>query len=275
MRKISTWIYSAAGKVSIILITFIILLFFLIFSTYGEKFITIETANTLNNILIGIATGLIGIVITVSFVQYVFDKQDEYRKRSDEIRSIKRYDKYMNTLIRKFFMSYISVTTRLNERTTVDLDNPFNHSFKFSDIADMYLPSMYLNEGFLEPSIVSFYRAEENVREYMLRMLENIDFKYNLALENILLDFVTKSADWDVRGNIISAIDTKIKKNQKLSEYISKLISDEKTDWLEKFQRNELQGNIMFPYVMFYYNIQNQARILKDYTDYIKTLNCE
>lgn len=268
------WIKSAAGIVSTVLMIINIMLFILIFSTYGESFLSMETANTVNNILIGIATGLIGIVVTVSFVQYIFEKKAEEQTRNDEIITIKRYNKYMNTLIIKYTMFYISVTTKLENRNKVDLNNPFCHKFKFSDMADMYKTSMYLSEGFSEPSIVLFYRAEEKVREYMLKMLENIDFKYNKCLEKVLLDFVTKSVDLDMRGNILNARNTTLGKKM-MSEVVSEYIAEEKYDWLGKFKRDELKGNMMFPYVVFYYNIQDQMRLLQEYSEYIGNLECK
>lgn len=274
MKNINIWIHTAAGKVSIVMIIISMLLLILAWSTVGITFISMHDANTANNVLIGIATNLLGIVVTVSFVQYFIDKQDDVRKRKDEIMTIKRYDKYMQTLIRRFLMYYVSVTTRIHDRNKVESDNAFKRRFKFSDIADMYSPSMYLNEGFLEPSIVLFYRAEEQIREYMLKMLENIDFKYNEPLEKILQDFVTKSVDLDMRGNLLGALDTRMGKREKLSEYVSKEISNENEDWLGMFQRGKLKGNLMMPYVIFYYSIQDQTRMLKDYIGYIKELDC-
>lgn len=272
MGKIKKWIFSAAGKVSVVLLTVSVLLIFLICSSCGEDFLSTETANTINNILIGIATGLIGIVVTVSFVQYAFDKQDEEKKRMEEILTIKRYDKYMQSLIKKFLMFYVTVTTRMNKRNKVTETNPFNHNFKFSDIADMYLPSLYLSEGLLKPSIELFYDAEEKIREYMLKMLENIDFKYNIELEKILMDFVTKSTDLDMRGYILGALKTRTG-NENMIDCISRDIANESHDWLGKFERGELKSHSILPYVQFYYCIQDQVRMLKEYKDYIDKLN--
>lgn len=273
MDKFKRWLHSAAGKVSKALIIVSAVLICLIFSSYGENFLSIETANTINNILIGVATGLIVLVVTVSFVEYTFDKQDKEKERREEILKIKHYDKYMRTLIQRFIMFYISVTTRIEDRKSDRLDDPFNHKFNFSDLADMYLTSMYISEGFLEPSIVLFYRAEENLRAYMLRMLESIEFRYSEELEKILIEFVTKSADLDMRGNILGAIQTRSGKKEKLSECVSSMISDKNSDWLGKYARGELSGNLMLPYVIFYYNVQDQIRLLKKYLDYLKTLD--
>lgn len=268
------WFFNAARKVSGVLFILSAAFIYMTFSTIGENVMSVKTANVINNILIGISTGFIGIIVTVLFVQYTFDKQDEAVKRKDEIMTIKRYDKYMETLIRRYSRFYISVTTRRCNWGKVDFEHPFEHIFSFSDMADMYRPSMYLSEGFLEPSIELFYRAEEDLRNYMLRMLENIDFKYNDPLEKILLEFVTKSVDLDMRGNILGALKTKFG-NEKATDCISREIADEKYDWLGKFQRKELNGNTMLPYVTFFYNIQNQMRLLQKYLNYVKQLDSE
>lgn len=272
MEKLYKWLHSAAGHVSIALLGVSLVLILLIFSTYGETFLSIDTANTINNILIGIATGLIGIIITVVFVQYAFDKQDEDREKKDEIMAIKRYDKYMKALMQKYFMFYIPVTTRIENRHTEEIVNPFEYRFKLSDMADMYLPSLYLSEGFSKPAIVLFFDAEERLREYMLRMLENVDFKYNKTLEKILLDFVTKSVDFDVRGSILDAPNIRFG-NEHASDVFVRDIKNEQHDWLAMFQSGKLKNNAMLPYVLLYYNIQDQMRLLHDYNEYVNELD--
>lgn len=275
MQTINNWLHSVAGVVVIVMIGLSILLVFGAYSDFGVDCLSIDKANIIDNILVGLATNFIGIAVTVAFVQHLFEKEEDARKRKVEIITIKNYNKYMNTLIRKFLMYYTSVTTRIQNRNTDELDNVFNRSVRFSDLADMYAPSMFLSEGFLEPSIVLFYNAEENLREYMLKMLENIEFKHNTGLEEILLEFVTKSVDLNMRGNILGAMNTKTGKNMKMSEFVSKLIADESNDWLGKFKRGELKGNLMMPYVMFFFTIQDQTRMIKLYMDYIAKLDGE
>ena len=205
-------------------------------------------------------------------VQYVFFFYYEEKERTNEILTIKRYDKYMQSLIQKFLMFYVTVTTRIEERNKNGMNSPFDHKFKFSDIADMYLPSLYLSEGLSKPSIELFYGAEEKIRDYMLKMLENIDFKYNRELEKILMDFVTQSTELDVRGYILDALKPTTGRN-KIND-ISKNIANENYDWLKKFQDGELKSNAMLPYVLFYYNVQAQVNLIKAYKDYVNKLDC-
>ena len=171
-------------------------------------------------------------------------------------------------------MFYMSLTTRLKDRSVHGAEDPFDHSFKFSDMADLYKSSLYVGEGFRESSIELFYQAEENLRNYMLKMLENIDFKYNFEFEELLQEFVTKSAGLDMRGQILGLIQTSMGGNNKATEQISEWISDETEDWLGKYQRRELTGNLMLPYVILYYSIQDQMRMIKEYKRLIEKLAC-
>ena len=55
-------------------------------------------------------------------------------------------------------------------------------------------------------------------------------------------------------------------------DIIEKMIASETDDWLGKFSRGELQGNLMLPYVTLYYMCQDQVRMIKEYTEYIKDI---
>ena len=136
-ERITRWLHSAAGRISIILIIASALLLRLACSHIGAGFMTERAAELANNILIGVATNLLGIVITVSFVQYFIDKQDEKNERREEAEKILRYHKYMQTLIRRYLMFYMSVTTRLKDRNgAADIDSAFTRTFKLQYLSN-------------------------------------------------------------------------------------------------------------------------------------------
>lgn len=274
MSIINKWRRSAAGRVSIFLIIASIILLFLAWSPLGIGFLTADEANLVNNVLIGLATNMLGIVVTVSFVQYFLDKQNEEKERKEENEKILRYHKYMQTLIRRYLILYMLITTRIADRKEVwDIDKAFTRTIKFSDMADMYQTSSYLTEGYSNPSIELYYKAEHELRNYMLKMLENIDFKFNTKLASLLLDFTIKSTDLDMSGQMLErATMKKYGIGKKDVEYIERMIASEKYDWLGKFGRGELQGNLMLPYVTLYYTCQDQVRMIKEYTEYIKQI---
>ena len=273
-RVLGQWLASTAGKVSVILIVISIILLGFAWSTLGVSSFTEHYVDVINSCLVGIATNLVGIVVTVSFVQYFIDKQDKEQEKREETNKILRYHRYMQALIRRYQMFYLSITTRLEKRSeSVRLDCVFDSQFKLSDMADMYQPSLYVAEGFSDSSIELFYKAEHEMKEYLLRMLENIDFKYHPDLARLLLEFTVKSTDSDVSGQILErAKMKKISSRDAAIEIVEKMMVDETTDWVKEYRQGNLRGNVILPYVMLYDTIQDQARMIKEYIEYIKKL---
>ncbi|NBH83644.1 hypothetical protein D7X88_12380 [bacterium C-53] len=68
MKRLRKWLKSAAGKISVFLLIISIILLIIACSSWGD--FTDRTANNINNILFGMATNLLGIIVTVSFVQF-------------------------------------------------------------------------------------------------------------------------------------------------------------------------------------------------------------
>lgn len=239
-------------------------------TTINNKNINISK-ESINNILIGLATNLLGIVVTISFVQYFLDKQDIENEKKEEIAKIKRYDKYMKILINIYLRNYIALTTRLTDRRDINVEEAFNHSFKLSDMADMYKPSLFINEDYFVSTIELFFQAEERINDYMLKMLENIDFKYNETLCDIIQDFVIESAKYNLRGQILG---NRYKKNgnKMLSDDVVNNMLDDSVNWIEMYEKGELFNNIMWPYIVFYYSIQEQVKRIKCYKEYMNGL---
>lgn len=274
LKIVWRWICSTAGKVSLILIFISILFLGLAWSTLGISFFTEHNVDVINNCLIGVATNLIGIVVTVSFVQYFIDKQDKKQEKKEESDKILRYHRYMQALIRRYQMFFVSITTRMEDRNETDnLDYVFNRQFKFSDMADLFKFSLYLAESFSDSSIELFYKAEHEMKEYMHKMLENIDFKYHSDLSKLLLEFIVLSTDNDMSGQILER--AKIKKfssKDPVVETIEKMMMDESNNWKELFRQGRLRGNIILPYIILYNTIQDERKLIRKYLEYIKKM---
>ena len=104
-------------------------------------------------------------------------------------------------------------------------------------------------------------------------MLENIDFKYHPDLARLLLEFTVKSTDSDESGQILErAKMKKISSRDAAIEIVEKMMVDETTDWVKEYRQGNLRGNVILPYVMLYDTIQDQARMIKEYIEYIKKL---
>ena len=278
MNHINKWLKSAAGKMSIFLFLVSAILIIIALSGWIKLWFSETEVDNINNIVIGIATNLIGIIVTVTFVQYFIDKQNEVMEREEEKKKILRYNRYMELLIRRYLTMYLSLTTRLEDRNEFDIETVFDRKFEFSDLADMYKTTLILSEKFLEPTISLFFDAENNMRDYMLRMVENIEFKYFQELSEVLLSFVVETSDLDMSRQILGNMNVYSGKDDNgnsrpLSEQIGEYIANEdKYDWLGQFEMNELQGNMMLPYVIFYYTLQDRIKLMKKYTCCIEKL---
>lgn len=91
------WISSAAGRISLILL--FISIFLIVFACQSWDCLAEEMINNMRNILFGIATNLLGIIITVTFVQNVIDQQNLKKERKEETAKILRRHRIMQILI--------------------------------------------------------------------------------------------------------------------------------------------------------------------------------
>ena len=264
------WLGSAAGKISLILIVLSMVILALACSSWGN--LSVKAANNINNILFGIGTNLLGIIVTVSFVQYFIDKQSEQIDKRAEIDKIKRYDRFAEVLINRYLMYYNCVTSPMGKRHDQD-PLQMKNIFPFEDMCDMYKQSLYMCEGVFEPSIVLLYKAEEKLSSYMIQMLENIEFKYNEPLKNILMNFVEICVEYDVRGAVLGNMDVTLAgSGKKMTEEIEMSIKDPSYSWVEKAKNGELNSNVILPYVRLYSLLIMEMNLLIQYKEYLKNM---
>lgn len=266
MNRFKMWLKSAAGKISACLLITSIILLIIACSSWGN--FTDRTANNINNILFGMATNLLGIIVTVSFVQFFIDKQNHDVEKQNEREEILRYNKVLSIFIEQYTLYYRCITTPLleNKRTNYKL----NKDFTFRDMGDLYAQNGYMTEGLFEPAISVFYRFEDKIREYMMSMLNNISFKYYIEIENILEEFVEKSFSLDTRGNILGNISAMLGE-EKVIDIISKNIKDTTYDWIEIISHSK-NANIMAPYVQLYFLLKEEADLLIKYKKEVNKL---
>lgn len=264
--KIKMWLKTAAGKISIILLTLSIALIIIACSSWGN--LSDNSANNINNILIGLATNLLGIIITVSFVQYFIDKQDEEEERREEIALIKRYDRFMNILIQRYIIYFKCVSIPMERRSS---NSSINKDFVFKDMCDMYRPSGYMYDGLLEPSVALFYSAEEKLRNYMIKMIEMIPFKYNHLLKECITTFIQQSLLMDVRGTVLGNRTIRAGSTS-MDREAERAIKDSDEDIVEKFHNNEVQSHVLTPYLVLYDLMKIEIQLITAYQDYIENL---
>lgn len=273
IEKRIKWIQTAAGKVSVllILISTIMLLMVLCDST-SKVAISVNIVNNINNILIGLATNFIGIIVTVSFVQHFIDKQNMEDERKEEVGKILRYNKIMKLLIDRYTLFFQCVTSPIEKRTNDVFSKDLLKEFSFSDMADLYKLSGVLTVELLKPSIELFYEAEQALRNYMVEIIKNIDFKYNRKIENVLIEFIRQSQEMDVSGVIINN-QQMFAGNKKQSETVSQYIKDDiQYKWVDRYLQGNLSAHLMRPYVTLYFLLKIEGRILTEYQQLIDSL---
>lgn len=75
MKKIISWFKTSAGKITIVLFIIANSLISITFLPFFKQ--SAHLRDNFENILIGIGTNILGIIVTISFVQHIFDKQSE------------------------------------------------------------------------------------------------------------------------------------------------------------------------------------------------------
>lgn len=139
--KIGSWFKTCAGKLTVLLLIFCLILlgisFLPIFKTSSHL------KDNFENIVIGIGTNIFGIIITVSFVQFILDKQNEKEERIAEKEKIIRFYQIMSFRIEKYFQVFAQITTPLSVFSQQQ-DKYINPDFKFEDMQDLYFPCLLI-----------------------------------------------------------------------------------------------------------------------------------
>lgn len=151
--KISSWFKTSAGKLTVLLLFFCLVLlgisFLPIFKTSSHL------RDNFENIIIGIGTNIFGIIITVSFVQFILDKQNEKEARKAE--KIIRFYQIMSFRIEKYFQVFAQITTPLSVFSQ-QKEKQINLDFKFEDMKDLYFPCLLIAES--QHSAISVFYSE-------------------------------------------------------------------------------------------------------------------
>lgn len=270
-NKLKSWAKSAAGIVSIFLLIGSILLLALACSPWGN--FTERMANNINNVLFGLGTNLLGIIVTVSFVQFFLDRQTEKTEYAHEREKILRFDRFMQILIQHYVMYFNTITTPMDQRSGVSTTE-IKQDFSFSDMKDLYLQSLFLRNKGYEPAITAFYDAELELRKYCIEFSSQIDFKYHQDLLSDLTQFVETSLAFDVRNAVLGNMTLTVG-DKKYTDVIQEYIGDQSHDWVAKIHNEKINGNMMAPYVCLFDMLNLQKSLITRYLIHIKALKDE
>lgn len=108
----------------------------------------------------------------------------------------------------------------------------------------------------------------------MFKMLENIEFKYYINIQQLLLAFIKQSEASDVSNAILNIEQTQ--NSKRTIESISKQIESNNVDnWVERFESGKLPSNIINNYIILYRLLQKELFLLTEFNNTIQLLEKE
>lgn len=266
-KILQSWYKNVVGKISIICLILSLILLIMAFSESGN--FSAFLANNINSTLIGLATNLIGIIITIGFIQYFLELQNENNLKENERILINQYNRKTKILIEKYKMYFHSITTPLSSENRFGDSLNIRVDFPFEDLCDMYKSSPFVNVNLIAPSIELFYEAEKELRDYMIKMMENITFKYNKEIFKILAEFTENSIRYDRRNAILNNKNISSGNRKTVADMAEQIMKDHSKNLVEDFHSGKLGSNLIIPYIEFYDLLKIEIDLIFKYEELI------
>ena len=269
--KINAWFKTAAGKISIglFIASILLILIGIILSLLEGRSTPYSVAISL---VFGIATNIASIIVTVTFVQSQFDKQDKKKAKEEEIKKIKRFNRVLKSYLNNYSQYFYCVTVPIKDRTGIYYST-LNTDFEFKDLMDLHYCTSLECDGFKKTSIQLFFEAENEVVLYFKRMIEEIDFDYHNELLSIISSFLDISIEFKDRNSILSyenqTITGENNLRKKLTDYIRENIeNDDEFDWVNTLKDRE-HSNLLGSYVNLYELLKLEGNLINQYNDLV------
>ena len=212
----------------------------------------------------GTITEILGIIVTILFVQYLFDKKSKSDQRLEELLKITRADRIVGVMIDRYSLFFHRMTHDYSKLASVKQSLDVN--FNISDMKYLHEKCLLMNTDPSRSSVSIFYENELELRNIFISLIQNIDFEYFPEISLFLLDYINASFQNDSRGEILN--------NERLSlngkphiNNIRSLLENNAEDYLKELQGGKLKhySNAMFPYVRLYVMIMVQKEALVKY----------
>lgn len=217
----------------------------------------------------GSITELLGIIVTVCFVEYIYKKSNEREDKQYEINEIKRADKVMQLHIQKFIERYYEISTPINNRSGPSV---MSDSFKLSDMCDLHTSSLDVNNGWGTSCAELFFEKELILRQYIIDMLGKINFKYNKGLEEVLIEFVSISISFNSSKTIIFASQRKLGDEPEVDFVKTALVEHGDKFLKQVIAKESYPSNLLTPYACLYIMMVNECNLINRYSEIVKAL---
>jgi len=133
------------------------------------------------------------------YSQQIQDAQADSAKEQIRIQNLQKltsYRLYLNTVIVDFQLVVAELTTPMSDRKNVKYPDP---EFKFSDLQDLYKPSLLFRSGLTKPLIRSYYEMIDSLTDELKYVLANFDLSDYPDLQRDINEFLARSRAEDVR----------------------------------------------------------------------------
>jgi len=264
--KFSKWIHSPGGIASIVLALGCIalaLIDYLAFDTRPHSYVS------------GSITEIIGIIITVIFVQVLFERNNIEKQRVDEKNKILRANKVVSLIIRHYEIFLHCMTHNISELTTIVPS--LEHDYLIADIGQCHHPCLLLDYAHSDSYVSLFFKNEYKLRDIFISITQNIDFTFFTDLSDLILEYIDVSIKYDSSDAILAnekfyfQPDTTNRKQ--VSSTIQETLAKCGQDYMDGLASGKShKSNIMYPYVRLFLLTQTQRKLLIKYRNYVRQI---
>lgn len=226
------------------------------------------------NLLDGLPTEIVGIVITLIFVQILFDKYNENKQKAEERQKILRFHKILKLYIDRYERLLSNMITNSRQ---IDRYYKLQDSFDIKQLKYAHNPCLLVCQSCLQSNIDVFLQNEINLRTLIISFIENVDFKYHQEIYKALFEYIDTSINFDVHEAI--KLESTTIANQRLSNsseylnFIYNLIDYHIEEYLNDLKKDKTAvSNALFKYVVLYKMINKEKEGLLEYLNQISTL---
>ena len=262
VKNIIKWVKTPAGIISCtILAATILLVVFneLCFQTKLEDYTS------------GVVTGFIGIIVTVVFVQFLFDRKNIHDSKAQEGKAIARANRVLQNYLSRYKLLYYCIATPIADRDFKNATMP--DAFTLKDMRDLHQPSLLITLSITKPSVDSFLEIELTIRNHMIAMLNNIDFKYYSEIGTILLSFIETSILGDVRGSFFVMPNMFFGKEE-TAKIIHRMLDEDADELYRKIRAGEegKGAHLVHPYILLYAMMNDERGLIRQYNEHVSRI---
>ena len=249
----------------------VVLLVICIFIFLTDFFIFKENHQYISGYICNITTEFLGIIVTLYFVQNLFDAYESKKVKNDEVQKILRYHSIISRCINEYILFFRAVVMPIDSRS---FEHNFPEGFTLSDMRDLHRPNMLARRAIQRSSIEMFYQYEKQLRALFIRMLDNIDFNFHSEIQETIISFINTSITMDVSDSMISNQHTVMDDGTRLFEFAERMLGENNIEELyQQYQNNELESNIIMPYFILFDSLNLERDIIATYLEQIENLS--